>query len=297
MNIVFASDNSYLEHLAVSMCSLFENNQGASFDVYIVNANIDKSSWRELELLTRRYGHTLIDVKIVDYEVDGLVTSHHFTKANYYRLFIPEKIPVQKALYLDADIVVTGSISELYSTSLDGYYLAAVIDPGFKRHADLGMSEDSKYFNSGVMLLNLEAWRRDDIKIKVIDVVKHKPWAIQAVDQCGLNSVVNGQWKELHPQFNLQGALFDNPGHEFSDLFPGDDLLAALQSPVIIHFSGSLKPWSFRYKHPWRKLYWKYLRMTPFSHWFSKDLTLFNIVKWSLPKGIKQAIKSKFRQE
>ena len=292
MNIVFASDKSYAEHLAVSMCSLFENNQGATFNVYILNVDLDETAWNGLETIAKQYGQTLTDVKILDHELDGLVTNHHFTKANYYRLFITEKIQINKALYLDADVIVRESINDLYNTNVDDCYLAAVINPGFDRHEDLGMSEESKYFNSGVMLINLTAWRRDDIKGRVIELVKRKPWAIHFVDQCGLNSVVNGRWKELHPKFNLQGCLFETKVDTFSNVFPKGDLIAAIQNPVIIHYSGSIKPWHFHYKHPWRKLYWKYLRMTPFNHFLSRDFTILKVVKQCIPKGIKKAIKS-----
>jgi lipopolysaccharide biosynthesis glycosyltransferase len=281
MNIVFAADKNYAEHLAVSMCSLFVNNQSLSFDVYVVNADIDEKSWSGFEVLARRYGHNLIDVKILDQELDGLITSHHFTKANYYRLFIPEKLQIPKALYFDADIVI----------NVDDCYLAAVVNPGFHRHKNLDMSSDSKYFNSGVMLINLVAWRRDNIKGRVIDFVKRKPWAIQFVDQCGLNAVVDGQWEELHPKFNLQACLFEAKMGTFSATFPNHDLIDAIQTPVVVHYSGSLKPWHFRYKHPWRKLYWKYLRMTPFNHLFSTDFTIVNVIKWYIPKSLKEVIK------
>jgi lipopolysaccharide biosynthesis glycosyltransferase len=297
MNIVFAADKNYAEHLAVAMCSLFENNRGSHFDVYIVNSDIDELSWSGLEFLSKRYGHNLIDVKILDQELEGLVTSHHFTKSNYYRLFIAERLKLSKALYLDSDIVVNGSINDLYSTNVDDYCLAAVIDPGgVDRHKDLEMSEESKYFNSGVMLLNLDAWRHDRIKERVIDLVQRKPWAIKFVDQCGLNSVVNGRWKELHPKFNLQGCFFVTKIDTYSSLFPDGDLMAAVHSPVIIHYSGSGKPWHFGYKHPYRRLYWKYLRMTPFSRRFSNDLTILKAIKWCIPGVVKKAIKRSLQQ-
>jgi lipopolysaccharide biosynthesis glycosyltransferase len=290
MNIVFASDKSYTEHLAVAICSLFENNLGLVFDVYIINADMDKASWSGLEMIAKRYGSRLIDVKIEDEELDGLVTTYHFTKGMYYRLFIAEKLQLAKALYLDADIVVNGSIDELYNTDVEDCYLAAVINPGFDRHMDLEMSEASKYFNSGVMLLNLTRCRRDHIKERVIDLVKRKAWAVPFPDQCGLNSVVNGRWKELHPKFNLQGCFFETTLESYSAVFPDGDLMDAVRSPVIIHYSGSGKPWHFNYKHPYRRLYWKYLRKTPFNHFVSKDFTILNVIRWCIPKVVKEAV-------
>jgi lipopolysaccharide biosynthesis glycosyltransferase len=180
----------------------------------------------------------------------------------------------------------------LYSTDLDGYYLAAVNTPGFVAHKDLEMSENSRYFNAGVMLINLDMWRRDHIKERVIEVVRKKPWAIQFADQCGLNSVVDGKWKELHPKFNLQSFFLEAKTNTYAPSFPKGELAAAIRSPVILHYSGSAKPWHFGYKHPYRGLYWKYLRKTPCNHLFSKDMTLVKIIKWCVPERIKKVIKT-----
>ena len=175
MNIVFASDKGYVEHLAVAMCSLFENNQGLPMDVYVINSDIDQDTWSNLEIIAERFGNNMVDVKILDQDLDGLVTPHHLTRETYYRLFIPEKVHVSKVLYLDADIAVNGSISDLYSINVDDYYLAAANTPGFVVHEDLEMSEGSRYFNAGVMLINVTRWREERLKEQVIDVVRRKP--------------------------------------------------------------------------------------------------------------------------
>jgi lipopolysaccharide biosynthesis glycosyltransferase len=296
MNIVFTADASYAQHLSVAMYSLFENNQGLSFDVYIINNNIGKASWSALEGIAKRYGHRLIDAKIMDGEVEGLATTFHFGRTSYYRLFIAEVLQLPKALFLDADIVVNSSIYDLYNTNIDDCYLAAVINPGFDRHKDLEMSKESKYFNAGVMLLNLSWLRRDRIKERVIDLITRKPWAVPFLEQCGLNSVVNGEWKELHPKFNLQGCFFEGKIDDYLALFPDGDLMSAIHSPVIVHYSGSGKPWHFGYKHPYRQLYWKNLRMTPFRRRFSNDFTILKAIKWCIPEVVKKAVKNSFRQ-
>lgn len=297
VNVVFASDSRYVEHLAVAICSLFENNRVLRLEVYVINADISKSEWRNLETIARRYGRNLTDVKISDVDLEGLITAHHFTKGMFYRLFIAEKLNVSKALYLDADIVVEGSIEELYATKIDDTYLAAVIEPEFDRYADLEMYEDSKYFNSGVMLLNTELFRRDRIKDRVLDFVRRKPWAVPFPDQCGLNSVVNGRWKELHPKFNVQGYFFEAKVEACSGFFPDGEVASARNKPVIVHYTGSTKPWHFRSDHPYKKRYWKYLKMTPYNHLLPADFTLVNLLKWCVPRVVKKTIMNVFRIE
>jgi lipopolysaccharide biosynthesis glycosyltransferase len=293
MHVVFASDKCYAEHLAVAICSLCENNRELPLSIYIVNADFDQQAWNSLESISKRYGHGLTDIKIAEQELDALVITSYYKKAAYYRLLIADKLPIPKALYLDADVVVRGPIDELYSTNVEDCYLAAVIDPEFTRHHDLEMSPDAKYFNSGVMLLNLERWRRDRVKEMVIRFIKRKPTAVLHVDQCGINSVVNGRWKELHPRFNLQRTLFHKRTFFYSwtskglGLFPNGELAAANGDPVIVHYSGADKPWHIRYDLPDRGLYWKYLRKTPYSHLFSEDFTVLKAMRWSVPRLIK----------
>ncbi len=93
VNVVFGADKIFIEHLAVAICSLFQCNPDLSFNVYVLNTDIDKDSWSRLSELAEQYGQSLIDMKILDREVEGLISSEsYYTKATYYRLFIPEKL-------------------------------------------------------------------------------------------------------------------------------------------------------------------------------------------------------------
>ena len=269
VDVVFGTDKIFVEHLAVAICSLFKCNPKVSFNVYVLNTDIDKNSWTRLSELAEQYGQSLIDLKILDREVEGLVESEsYYTKATYYRLFMPEKLSFDKVLYLDSDVVVNGSIEDLYNTNIEQYYMAAltVADGAPNPHEDLGMLEGAKYFNCGVMLVNLRKWREDRIKDRVIDLTRNRPWAMRYADQCGINSIVNGRGMELHPKYNAQAIFFQlRFEHTRSDLYPAGQLREAVEKPVIIHYSGKEKPWHLGYKHRFRGLYWKYLRETPFN--------------------------------
>ena len=179
VNVVFASDRSYVPHLATAICSLIANNYQLELRIFVVNSDIDTSEWQKLLSIISDIRHRVIDVKISEHELKGALVNQHFSKAIYYRLFIAEKISATKALYLDSDIVIAGDIGDLWNIDVNDYCLAAVEDPGFSNHAKLGMSPNAKYFNSGVMLLNLEGWRSADLKCRVLDFVKGNSEAIQ----------------------------------------------------------------------------------------------------------------------
>lgn len=293
-NIVFAADRGYIQHLSVALVSLIKNNPDSFFNVYIINTDINAEEWELLKSLDKDKKHHFFNAKIDDKVLENLVINFHFTKANYYRLFIPEIVPYDKAIYIDADVVVKGDLNELWNTPIDHVYLAAVEDVGFDRHTELEMHPNSKYFNSGVMVMNLNKWREEGVKNRVIEFVKRKPNAVQFVDQCGLNAIVDGRWFELHPKFNMQTAFLELVASDSAKLV-SIDILNAVKKPVIIHYTGGSKPWHFTNTHPYKKEYWKYLKNTPFKRTLPADVTLKNLLIRFVPKSAKRFLKNILR--
>lgn len=289
-NIVFAADRGYIQHLSVALVSLFINNPDSFFNIYIINADINSDEWALLKSLDKDKKHHFFDAKIDDKVLQNLVVNFHFTKANYYRLFIPEIVPYDKAIYIDADVVIKGDITELWDIPINHVFLAAVEDVGFDRHFDLEMHPNSKYFNSGLMVMNLKKWREESVKNRVIEFVKRKPNAIKYVDQCGLNAIVDGRWIELHPKFNMQTAFVELIASSSAKLV-SVDIVNAVKNPIIIHYSSGSKPWHFTNTHPYKKEYWKYLKLTPFKLIFSADITFKNVLRRFLPKSVKKLLK------
>ncbi len=294
-SVVFATDENYIQHLSVALISLLINNDDCKFDIYIICNGMSEENFAKLQSIGNKYKATLSQIVVSDEVFDALVTNHHFTKAMYYRLMIPNFIQEDKVLYLDADIVVTGSVKNLFSIDLDGKYIAAVLNPGFQRHQELKMNFDAKYFNSGVMLINNKLWKSDDLAKNIIEFINLKSNIVQFPDQDGLNAIINGNWIILPFKFNQQAVIFEKDFKEKYNCFSDDELNEARENPVIIHYTGSSKPWHFRNNHPYKHLYRKYLKMTPFKRYIPEDLTVINVIKWMIPKSIKEFIKSIIR--
>ena len=283
-NIVFASDRSYLPHLSVAIASLIDKNSELIFNIYIINTDISPIEWADLLRLDKKNEHTFINAQIDDSELIDLVTSYHFTKANYYRLFIPDIIPYDKALYIDSDVVVNGNLSKLWTTDISGVFLAAVEEPSFDRHDALEMNVNSSYFNSGVMLLNLDKWRKYSVRNKVFEFVRRKAASIQFVDQCGLNAVIDGKWLKISPVYNMQTAILDMDSSARKSHYDFSDIDYAVKTPVIIHYTGSSKPWHFLNTHPFKKKYWGYLRKTKYKRLLPIDFTIKKFLIKCIPE-------------
>ena len=280
--ILFATDAGYVKHLAVAMQSLLKNNPGLFLRIIIFTSGISEQDKYKLQNVCEKFKTSLEFIQLDDEWFAGLKLNHHFQKSSYYKLFAADFIHDDKCLYLDADIVVNGSISEIINIDLDEKYLAAVEDQGFNRHAELGMNINSKYFNSGVLLLNLKKWRSINIRSRVISFVKKSFDVIHFVDQCGLNAVIDGKAIYLDSKYIFQSHILANSS---VDCCTADEL------PVIIHYSGSSKPWHMNCINPFKELYWHYRSQTLYKSHFPDDFSLLNTILYIMPNFVKSFVK------
>ncbi len=290
-NVVFVTDERYVQHVAVAMVSLLENNKDINIHLHYIIDSVSEKNQRKLNDIASSYGRSLTFYAVDPTLFESAKTSFHFNKAVYFRLVMAEVLPFKRALYLDADIIVTGSIQYIFDLDLEQYLLAAVANPGFDRHADLGMQHQSKYFNAGVLYVNLEQWRKLSIMKNCLQFMHDNFSKIQLADQDVLNAVVDGGWFELPPKYNLQAVVFESDFSKNYPCYAPADLSSALRNPAIIHYSGTSKPWQLRDAHPLKKLYWKYLMKTPYFPYFPDDLTFFNFIKWLMPTPLLGFIK------
>ena len=282
-SIILAADQQYIPHMATAIRSLVENNRDLSFNVHVINSDVDAGQWKRLVRTVDGFDCQLVDAKVDMRRLHQLTTNHHFTLANYYRLFAAEMVDAPSALYLDADLVVVASIADLLTGSDDGRAVAAVADPGVVPHPELGMTPGAGYFNSGVMRLNLDRWRAVDLGEQVIRLVRDRPEAIRFVDQCGLNGIVDGDWTRLDPAFNAQTAFWTLDEAAAQRAYGPAGVTAAIAHPRIVHYSGSSKPWYLNDRHPLKPLYWRYRQRTAFSRLLPDDIGPRTLARRLLP--------------
>lgn len=294
-SIAFGADENYASHLAAAITSLLFNNREIEFTIYLITSGVSNASLVKLRNCASKYKAEVREVVISEDMFNSLITCHHFTKAMYYRLLIPDLVQEERVLYLDADTIVTSSIYDLLKTNIDDVYVAAVLNPGFDRHKDLNMRSESSYFNSGVMLINCMRWREDNISKRVIDFIDKNVHKVKYPDQCGLNAIIDGSWKRIPLKYNQQAVIFENKFGLKSTDFSTAEISEAKANPVIVHYTGSTKPWQMGSKHPYKKDYWKYRKMTPFSSLFPDDFNIFSFFKLIMPQSFKKRIKKYLR--
>tara|TARA_R110000868_G_scaffold246584_2_gene503173 strand:- start:113 stop:976 length:864 start_codon:yes stop_codon:yes gene_type:complete len=275
MNIVFTTDENYIQHLNVALISLLSNNEKHQISVFILSA-ASGELFDDILRLNDTYSCNIKIVKIEESQIEGLKISSHITLGAYYRLLLSQVLPeIDKALYLDCDLVVQSDISELYETNIDDNYVGAVPDYFFHEYVEVDINPENQYFNSGVMLINLIKWRQDNIQYRLLEYASARGDDLLYWDQDVLNKIFEGSWKELEWKWNCQTDLFHKKKRESNKSLGA----VAMTDAVIIHFTNKTKPWHYRSMHPMKKEYYKYLKKTNFNRYIPADRSLITIVK------------------
>lgn len=267
VDIVCNMNDAYVQHCGVMLCSLFMNNREEHFRIHILHFSISRQSQFVLTDFVRSFGNEIFfyPVADLDFELPNL-KSHYISAETYLRLFITRYVPndINKILYLDVDMIVLGSIRELFSTNLDGLLLGAIQDsPNPARQKRLEIPKENGYFNAGVLLLNLDYWREHHITEKSIAFIKEHPEKIRQHDQDVLNVVSEGHWKRIPFKWNMLNTFFFR--HPVIDSQFLNELEKNKKDIRIAHYSGGVKPWMAWEKHPYHKEYYKYLAYTPWK--------------------------------
>ena len=183
--------------------------------------------------------------QIINARVSSSLVSNCKTDSSYtvfLRYFVADFVEEDKALYLDCDIVVTRDLSSLFETELGDAPIAAVKDLG----GEVYFGE--QIFNSGVLLINVNYWRENDIAGQLIEMTDSLHDKVTQDDQSILNMLFENRWMELPFAYNCI-TLHTT----FSDYEPEKGLY-----PPVIHYLTERKPWKEYTQSIYREVWWFY---------------------------------------
>lgn len=316
--VVCATDDAYVMPLAVMLCSAGLNlRAGAEMYVCILDGGVTDENKAKLK-------ETLVDLPIeiewISFEAEILQqfqVSHHVSHTAYYRLLLSEVLPTEfsKVLYLDCDLLVKGDLVELWQQELADQTLCAIPDIAcpyvdatkgmtnfrkanpylasfqpIKNYTELGIESHAPYFNSGVMLIDLDRWRKNQISQKLIDCLRENERHIWCWDQYALNAVLHGQWKPLSLQWNMGTHAFEYPNAKYSPV-DQQEFARMLDDPRIVHFTTEWKPWHYGVHHPYRNDFFHVLDQTVWRGWrpdnpgFSLHKTFESLMVGAVKRG------------
>lgn len=271
IHIVSSADDNYVQHLAVMFVSLLKNlDPSRKVNLYVIQSEMKEHNKQLLNETTASFGISIEFLKMDKHTFDHAYMSkhinNHVTKTAYYRICIPELITdpdVKKAIYIDCDALVLDDISKLWDIDFYPYPCAAVEDAGkHRRLENMGISVTSKYFNSGMMMIHFERWRKNRTTEKILNFTKTFPKEkLMFHDQDALNGILHDKWHELHPRWNAQTHIMLK--EKLPESLRDQKLHSETRAnPAIVHFCGPEKPWHPQSKHPFAKKYYEYLQLT-----------------------------------
>ena len=217
ITIVSVTDNHYIILLAALIKSIVVNHHSEEhIDYFIVGDRLTRRNINKLEESCKSDKLTIHWFKMNEIIPTGMalpLDRSSYPLNIYIRLFIPYFLPreIKKIIYLDVDMIVLTDISLLWYINLGENIIAAVTDfigtvsnewGGIKNYDALGLDKDSKYFNTGLLIINRKKWEEYEVTQKVLDCVQtNKPFA-NFPDQYGLNVVLNKDWLIIDPLWN-----------------------------------------------------------------------------------------------
>lgn len=284
MHILSCTDTNFVIPLGVMLHSLCVNDGGNELHFHIIiDDSVTEQQKDELRSILPPNGtmdFCLIDLEnIKDYLV---VKVENFPIPIYYRLLVAKILPktIHKVLYLDADMIVRHDLSSLWNVALDDVAVAAIPNQSdcgqyWKR---LDYPKKLGYFNSGVLLLNIDYIRKENLTDVFITYIKENPDRLLCPDQDVLNYVLRNCKVMLPVRFNAQEGFYRNPPQAVfgdPDMFEED-----INNPFIVHYTKE-KPWTKKCLHPLKNLYYHYKAGTV---WAQNDyMEKFKYEKLSTP--------------
>jgi lipopolysaccharide biosynthesis glycosyltransferase len=265
INVALAIDGAYIAHTAAAMASMLDMIDSAATIRFFLLTN---------QTLSRQDRVTLpaifpdCDIHFIDVDTSAFawapLNRPHISVAAYYRLNMHKFLPIdiERVIYIDSDTIAVDSLLKLWNTDIGSKPIAGCADEGgVTQSKRLNLPLSHTYFNSGVLILNLDEIRKSKLLDDVSQLYLANENIITLQDQDLLNILFCDHTYTLPLKWNINNIIF-----AYSSILPSysvEGAREAVTDPGIIHFTGPHKPWNGSCVNPLSGLYWYYRNTTP----------------------------------
>lgn len=259
MHIAFCGTDSYTDYMGTVMYSVLQQHSNEEITFHIFSADMKQYSREKLKKLENNY--VIINFQEIDKSLfESFPEKENISREAYFRFCLPSLLPeCKRVIYLDCDTLVVNSLIDFWEVDLTDNYVAGVNESDMlNRNKDyrhsIGFLDDDVYINSGVMLMNLEKMREDNIEQKLFATAHEFKDIIQYQDQDVINLTLKGHIKAV-------SSIYNYTSYEREiNRFPLSDV-------AIIHYNWH-KPWDKKYDYLnynrvsfdlWKKVNQRYL--------------------------------------
>ena len=255
--IFFSTDDNYIPYLDTAVASLIAN-ASKEYRYRIIVLNTGLSCENEALVKKNERPGFAIDFVNISEELKDIKSRfkdvYHFSIVTYYRLFIASLFPqYDKIVYLDCDLIVLGNIAELFNMEMGDNILAAAPErfvqstEEFRVYAEKALGVDpDRYVNAGVLLMNLEEFRKCKIEERFVELISHYDFDLLDPDQAYLNYLCDGKILVLKNGWNKEPIPEECDGKK-----------------NIVHYALYKKPWQYDDVID-GECFWEYAARSPF---------------------------------
>jgi lipopolysaccharide biosynthesis glycosyltransferase len=291
---VLAADERFAMPLAATVRSALENlSPDVTLRMFILDGGITLETKGRLVQSWPEGRYSVEWIKVDDSALAGSPVSGHVNIVSYYRILIPRLLPadVHRVIYLDSDLIICADLARLWDNDLAGNACLAAQDcsapyldssvavanlaqsgaficshrpvPNYRA---LGLPAEAPYFNAGVLLIDLDLWRREDLSEQLMSCLQQNQGHVQWWDQYALNVVLTGRWGQLDSRWNQGSHIYEYPSWDRSP-FDRRSFEQLRDDPYIVHFTTRDKPWEASCRHPLKQKFFDVVDRTAWAGW------------------------------
>lgn len=268
--IAFGISKAFTYPVGVLITSILENNKDMkiSFHIFVDDKIEDKELNRFKDLIE------FYDTNIIIYEIDNSeflnLDDREFTIATYYRFAIPYQLKdlTDKYLYIDADMIAIRDLKDYLNINIENKIAAVVDDFTLDKVGNpILLAEDKKYFNAGMMYINLNLWMKEQVSEKSVSILRKVNldpkqkikygYEFRCFDQDALNIVLKNKVKYIEPKYNFLANI---------SLKHNKNLQNVPTDTIFIHYHGFNKPWHEWCFHPLARYFRNYKEISPWKN-------------------------------
>lgn len=273
--VFYQTDERGATLVSISIHSLLkESDPNIPIAIYVAhNTRFSQANCQDqIRKVVSRFAHATVKFADFDpvfdkYRSDLFIKNVWWSSPIYAYCFFPELFPEihGNLLYIDWDTLVTCDLEELFSMDLttDGSVLAAVDEAPREEHVRLEPdwpAEAGNYFNNGVMVIDSEAWRRENASDRIRIWYGKNRHRCRLIEQDATNVILGSKTRHIPPKWNycdnwLRRFRKFAPWSKCWYVYKPQDILEAILNPRIIHFYGGKKPNIFTHRPERRRFY------------------------------------------
>ena len=296
INLAFNIDNKYIYQSLVLMTSLLDNiGPNTKYQIHILHSkSFEQRYIDKLNKFVENCPNNTFNLFFYNMQNNFTLSTRglYISIAAYYRIALPSILPNEsRIIYIDTDVINFEDLTEMYNLELkDNIYFRGTLDnPALSNEIKkLGIYID-KYMNDGIMLINLEAMRKDNVEKKIRDfVITH---FLDHHDQTAINAICYDHWEILpykYAMFRYNKFKFFreiNEGQNIEYRISENELRKAYNKPTFVHYVGYTKPWNKNNKDAFNEYWWYYAKKSMF---YEEILSIYNFNQSDVDKLIEK---------